>query len=156
MKRVLGILLLAVMCVTAATSCCGLSRVKDIRVTSLDMKYITPTSTRSMEAVLLIGINNPAMSFKVSGIEGSVKYGPRDIVVVKAGEILLEKKSEKVYELPCSASLAEGVSLLTLLPILADGSGANLTANVKLRVALKNGLGTDLEFNDLAITRFTR
>lgn len=153
MKRVLHTLLLVV--ATVLASSCGVSRVKDVKVTSVDFKYITPTSARSLDAVLLLGVDNPAPAMKISALEGIVSYGDRQIVQVKAGELLLQKKSSQVYEVPCTASLVDGVSLLSLIPVFS-GSPDALKADVRLHVALKNGPGTDLVFNDLKILNFTR
>lgn len=153
MKRVLHTLLLVV--ATVLASSCGVSKVKDIKVTSVDFKYITPTSARSLDAVLLLGVDNPAPAIKISALEGIVSYGDRQIVQVKAGELSLEKKSSQVYEVPCTASLVDGVSLLSLIPVFS-GSPDALKADVRLHVALKNGPGTDLVFNDLKILNFTR
>ena len=153
MKRVLHTLLLVV--ATVLASSCGVSRVKDIKVTSVDFKYITPTSARSMDAVLLLGVDNPAPAMKISALEGIVSYAGRQIVQVTAGELMLEKKSSQVYEVPCTASLVDGVSLLSLIPAFS-GSPDALKADVRLHVALKNGPGTDLVFNDLKILNFTR
>ena len=153
MKRFGHIAFLGLAMVMAAG--CSMSKVKDITVTSVDFKYIAPTSSRSLDAVLLIGISNPAGTFSVSDLSGTVKYADRPLVNVEGGEILLEKKSEKVYEYPCSASLVDGVSLLSLLPLLSQGNPDRLTADIKLHVANKHGLGTDLAFNDISITKLT-
>jgi hypothetical protein len=134
---------------------CGVSKVKDIKVTSVDFKYITPTSARSLDAVLLIGIDNPAPAMKISALEGTVKYGERAIANVVSEGLVLQKKCAEVYEVPCTASLVDGVSLLSLIPIFS-GSPDALSADVRLHVALKNGPGTDLVFNDLKILNFTR
>ena len=156
MKRIVHIakiFVLGLLALTAAS--CGVSKIKDIKITSVDFKYITPTSSRSLDAVLLLGIDNPASAITISGLEGIVKYGEREIANVTGGELLLKKKCQDVYELPCSASLVDGVSLLSLFPIL-NGSVDALSADVRLHVALKNGPGTDLVFNDLNILNFTR
>lgn len=153
-RNIAKFLLLAVMCMAEVS--CGIAKVKDIKVNSFDVKYITPTSARSLDAVLLVGIHNPATNIVISGLEGTVKYGGREIAVVQAGTIPLEKKSDKVYEVPCTASLVDGVSLLSLFPIFAAQSPQNLSADVHLRVALKSGAGTDLVFNDLTIAKFSR
>lgn len=156
MKRIVHIAKIFVLGLLALTATsCGVSKVKDIKITSVDFKYITPTSSRSLDAVLLLGIDNPAPAINVSSLEGTVSYGGREIAIVTAEGIELQKKSNQVYELPCSASLVDGVSLLSLLPIFA-GSAEGLTANVKLHAAIKNGPGTDLVFNDLNILNFTR
>ena len=104
-RQIAKMMLLAVMCVAAAS--CGVSKVKDIKINSFDVKYVTPTSARSLDAVLLVGIHNPAMKIIISGLEGTIKYGDREIAVVQAGTIPLEKKSDKVYEVPCTASLVD-------------------------------------------------
>lgn len=151
MKRLGHIAFLFVAMVMAAG--CSMSKVKDISVTSVDFKYVTPTSSRSLDAVLLLGIDNPSGTFRISDLAGTVKYDGRPLVNVKGGEVLLEKKSSKVYEYPCSASLVDGVSFLSLLPLMAQGSQEKLTADIKLHVATKRGLGTDLVFNDLSISK---
>ena len=153
-RHIAKLLVVAVMCMSAAS--CGVYKVKDIKINSFDVKYVTPTSARSLDAVLLLGIHNPATSITISNLEGTVKYGEKEIAVVQAGTIPLDKKSDKVYEVPCTATLKDGVSLLNLLPILAMQDPENLSADVQLRVALKNGAGTDLVFNDLTIAKFSR
>ena len=153
-RHIARMAVLAVVCVAAAS--CGIAKVKDISISSFDVKYITPTSARSLDAVLLVGIHNPATNIEISGLEGTVKYSGREIAVVQAGTIPLEKKSDKVYEVPCTASLVDGVSLLSLFPIFAMQNAQDLSADVHLHVVLKGGAGTDLVFNDLTIAKFSR
>jgi hypothetical protein len=156
MKRFVHIAKIFVLGLSALVAAsCGVSKVKDIKVTSVDFKYITPTSARSLDAVLLLGIDNPAPAIKISALEGIVSYGDRALVSVTSGGIDLQKKSSQVYEVPCTASLLDGVSLLSLIPVFT-GSPDALKADVRLHVALKNGPGTDLVFNDLKILNFTR
>ena len=40
---------------------CGVSKVKDISLSSVGISYIVPTSLRSMDGKLLLGINNPVL-----------------------------------------------------------------------------------------------
>ena len=154
MKRAFRIAVLVAVVILASS--CGVSKVKDIKLTSVDFKYITPTSSRSLDAVLLLGIDNPAPAINISALEGTVMYAGKPIATVKAGDVPLQKKSSMVYEVPCTATLVDGVSLLSLLPLMAGGSMQNVTANVQLHAALKKGPGTDLVFNDLKILNFTR
>ncbi|MBO4339897.1 MAG: hypothetical protein J5835_00515 [Bacteroidales bacterium] len=135
---------------------CGVSKLKDVRISSWDYKYITPTSSRSVDALLLLGIDNPGPAVKVTGLAGNLKYGDRSLVDITGEELLLDGKTEKVYELPCSASLSEGVSLLSLIPLLSQDSAHKLKADLRMHVALKSGLGTDLVFNDLSISEIAR
>ena len=97
--------------VAALVACsCGVSKVKDISLTSVGIQYIVPTSARSMDAKLELGINNPAMGFAVQEVTGTVRYNEKELAHFMTGPLQLEGKSEQVYELPCTVTLAEGAS----------------------------------------------
>ena len=146
-------LLLAAVVVFAA---CDVAKIKDLSVTSIGVKYLVPTSSRSMDAVLLLGLDNPSISFTVQDVSGVVKHYDREIAQFTAGELPVQAKSVQVYELPCTAVLSDKVSLLDLLAIAARRSMEGLTADVKLRVSLKGGKGTVLTFNDIDLSSFSQ
>lgn len=141
---------------TLMASSCGVSRIKDISLQSVGVKYITPTSARSLDGVLILGIDNPAMSLNLSDIEGDVRYNDKPIAHFSAGQLPLEGKTTKEYALPCSVRLADGASLLDLLLIAARYPTEGLMADVKVHVALKKGPGMNLQFKDLDIQQFTQ
>ena len=149
----IGILLLAVL---AAVSGCDVAKIKDLSVTSVGVKYLVPTSSRSMDAVLLLGLDNPSISFTVTDVSGVVKHYDRELVRFTAGELPVQARSAQVYELPCTAVLSDKVSLLDLLAIAARRSMEGMTVDVKLRVSLKGGKGTVLTFNGLDLAQFSQ
>ena len=149
----LGALLLAVL---VAVTGCDVAKLKDLSVTSVGVKYLVPTSSRSMDAVLLLGLDNPSISFTVQDVSGVVKHYDRELVRFTAGELPVQARSAQVYELPCTAVLSDKVSLLDLLAIAARRSMEGLTADVKLRVSLKGGKGTVLTFNDIDLSSFSQ
>ena len=149
----IGALLLGVL---AALWSCDVAKIKDLSVTSVGVKYLVPTSSRSMDAVLLLGLDNPSITFTVDDIRGVVKYYDREMVHFTAGELPVQGKSVQVYELPCTAVLADKVSLLDLLAIAAKRSLDGMTADVKLHVKLRNGAGTTLTFNGLDLSSFNQ
>ena len=153
--RKIGILL-ALAVALGAVSGCSIAKIKDLKVTSVGVKYLVPTSTRSMDAVLLLGLDNPSISFTVDDVRDVVKYYGREMVHFTAGELPVQARSVQVYELPCTALLAEKVSLLDLLAIAAKRSLDGMTADVKLHVKLKNGAGTTLSFNELDLSSFSQ
>ena len=153
----IGCLLLGVL---AGLWGCDVAKIKDLSVTSVGVKYLVPTSSRSMDAVLLLGLDNPSISFTVQDVSGVVKHYDREIARLEiarftAGELPVQARSVQVYELPCTAVLAEKVSLLDLLAIAARRSMEGLTADVKLRVSLKGGKGTVLTFNGIDLSQFS-
>lgn len=148
----IGIFLVAALLGTA----CGMSKVKDIAITSVGVAYIVPTSARSVDAKLLLGIDNPARSFAVQEINGDIRYQEKVIAHFTTGSIELQGKSAETYELPCSVRLADGASLLEVLVIASKGSLEGLKADVNILAALKkNGvIQTPLTYRDLDISQF--
>lgn len=137
---------------------CGVSKVKDISITSVGIMYVVPTSTRSMDAKLVLGINNPAMGFTVQEVTGTVRYEEKEIAHFKTGMVELQGKAEDVYELPCTVTLADGASLLDILVIASKRSLAGLKADVDVQAALKkNGvLRAPFSFRDLDIQELSQ
>jgi hypothetical protein len=138
-----------------AVSGCAVTKIRDIRLTNVGVKYIVPTSSRSLDAVLLLGIDNPSISFTAQDVTGVVKQYGRELGKFTAGQLPVQAKSVQVYELPCTVALSEKVSLLDLLAIAAHRSMEGLTADVKLRVSLKGGKGTVLTFNGIDLAQFS-
>ena len=153
--RKIGIFV-ALVAAVLAVSGCSVAKIKDLKVTSVGVKYLVPTSSRSMDAVLLLGLDNPSITCTVDDIRGVVKYYDREMVHFTAGELPVQGKSVQVYELPCTAVLADKVSLLDLLAIAAKRSLDGMTADVKLHVKLRNGAGTTLTFNGLDLSSFNQ
>lgn len=152
--RKIGVVL-ALVAGLLAVSGCAVTKIRDIRLTSVGVKYIVPTSSRSLDAVLLLGIDNPSISFTAQDVSGVVKQYGRELGKFTAGQLPVQGKSVQVYELPCTVALSEKVSLLDLLAIAAHRSMQGLTADVKLRVSLKGGKGTVLTFNGIDLAQFS-
>lgn len=145
--RHIGIFLVAALVLCS----CGVSKVRDMSLTSVGIMYIVPTSARSMDAKLELGINNPAMAFAVQEVTGTVRYNDKELAHFMTGPMQLEGKTEQVYELPCTITLAEGASLLDILIVASKGNLKGLKADVDIYAALKkNGvLRAPFRFRDL-------
>ena len=152
--RKIGVLL-ALVAGLLAVSGCAVTKIREIRLTNVGVKYIVPTSSRSLDAVLLLGIDNPSISFTAQDVSGVVKQYGREIGKFTAGQLPVQAKSVQVYELPCTVALSEKVSLLDLLAIAARRSMEGMTADVKLRVSLKGGKGTVLTFDGIDLAQFS-
>ena len=153
--RKIGLLCLVVAAALAVTGC-GIAKIRELRVTSVGVKYLVPTSSRSMDAVLLLGLDNPSVSFTVQDVSGTVRYYDREMVHFTAGELPVQARSAQVYELPCTAILADKVSLLDLLALGAKRSMDGMTVDVKLRVKLKSGAGKTLTFKNIDLSSFSQ
>ena len=61
--------------------CEGVSKIKDIKVTSCGVENYSLKGLRSLDAVLAIGIDNPAMAFTVTGLSGILKYMGEEVAL---------------------------------------------------------------------------
>ena len=150
--RHIGIVIVAALLAVS----CGVSKVKDIAITSFGVSYIVPTSTRSADAKLKIGIDNPAMAFAVQEITGAIKYNDKVIATFVTGGMELEGKAQNVYDLPCTVTLTEDTSLFDILLIASKQSLEGLKADVDVVAKLyKNGvLRAPYSFRDVDISQF--
>ena len=150
--RHIGIVIVAALVAVS----CGVSKVKDIAVISFGVDYIVPTSTRSADAKLKLGIDNPAMAFAVQEITGAIKYNDKVIATFVTGGMELEGKAQQIYDLPCTVTLADGTSLLDVLVIASKQSLEGLKADFDVQAALKkNGvLRAPYSFRDVDISQF--
>ena len=144
LSHILLTLLAAFLC-----SCGGVEKVKDIKVTSVGVESYSFSGLRTINAVLALGIDNPTFAFKVTGLNGILKYKGEDFAFYSADTIKVDKKCSKVYDLPCSATLSDGVSLKKALQIVQGNSLEGFTTDVEAKVKLKSGAGTTLKFKDL-------
>ena len=146
-KIIVRLFPLVLACLMMAAGC---SKVKDIKINSCGLESFTPRGLRAAKAVLALEIDNPTFAFGIQNLDGVIKYKGEDFIFFKSDGIDVAKKSVRVYDLPCEASLANGVSITRLLGILS-GSAEGFTADINAKVLLKNGVGKTLKFKDLNI-----
>lgn len=149
LARNILLFLMAVLSFLSIEGCEGVSKIKDIKVTSCGVEKYSLKGLRSLDAVLAIGIDNPAMAFTVTGLSGILKYMGEDVAFYTADTVRVDKQSSKVYELPCSATLSENISLMQALQFARKGSLEGFTTDIEAKVKLRNGAGKTLKFKDL-------
>lgn len=135
------------------SGCSGLSKVKDIKVTSCGLESYTLKGLRSIDAVLAVGIDNPTFAFTVMDVSGTVKYNGEDFATYTADTISVDKKCTKVYDLPCTATLSDGVSLMKMMQIVKKGNLEGFTTDVTATVKLKSGAGTTFRLKDIDLSK---
>ncbi len=152
MKRIARTLMTFAAAVLLAFMAGGCSKVKDIKVTSCGLESYSLKGFRAVDAVLSVGIDNPAMAFTVTGLNGILKYNGEDIASYTADTLKVERKCSKVYDLPCSAVLSERMSLKQIMNIATNRSLEGLTTDIEVKVHLK-GASKTLKLKDLDIAK---
>jgi len=141
-------LVIALVLCVSLSGCRAIRNINKIAVTSVGIKSVNPTSSRSAEAILLLEIDNPSLSFTASDINGTIKYNDKVMGSFTAGKLPVVGRTKQVYELPCTARLAEGVSVLEVMKIASKRSLEGATADVDARVDIGK-LGKKLKFRNL-------
>lgn len=154
-KTIFGVFVALLAC-AILSGCSGLSKIKDIKVTSCGLESYSLKGLRSIDAVLAVGIDNPTFAFKVMGVSGTVKYNGEDFATYTADTISVDKKCSRVYDLPCSATLNDGISLMKLMQIVRKGDLEGFTTDVTATVKLRSGAGTTLRFKDIDLNEMTK
>ena len=148
-ERILILCLLVTSIVTALPGCGSLAKVKEIKVTSCGVESYSMKGLRSLDAVLAIGIDNPAMEFTVNELDGILKYHGEDFAFFSADTVTVDARCSKVYDLPCTATLREGIGLLQAMQIAGKGSLEGFTADIEAKVKIKKGPRKTVRFKDL-------
>ena len=130
----------------------GCSKIQDIKVTSCSVDSFTPKGLRAAAAKLSICVENPDMEFTLSDISGTLFYKGKDFVLYSAEPVQVGARSTAVYPLSCTASLADGVSVLALLSLLKEYDLADFSTTLQAKVTLKSGLSKKLKFKDIPIS----
>lgn len=145
-------LLLACLAVTLLSSSCASSFRKKVHIQSYGVKYVVPTSARSADIVMKVGIENETVGFSVTDIHGVIKMDEEDIATFTAQDVALKGKTTEVYEVPVQAELCDGVSIIRILLMAGLGDTEGLTADIDARVA-KAGLSKKFSVRNKKITK---
>ena len=140
-------LLIACLAVTILSSSCASSFRKKVHIQSYGVKYVVPTSARSADVMLQVGVENETVGFSVTDIHGVIKMDQDSIATFTAQDVALKGKSTEVYDVPVQAELCEGVSIIRILLMVGAGETEGLSADVDARVA-KAGISKRFSVRD--------
>lgn len=145
-------LLVACLAVTLLSSSCASSFHKKVHIQSYGVKYVVPTSARTADVMLQVGVENETVGFSVTDIHGVIKMDQDSIATFTAQDVALKGKSTEVYDVPVQAELCEGVSIIRILLMVGAGETEGLSADVDARVA-KAGISKRFSVRDKKINK---
>lgn len=152
-RRIFILSLIAAAVVAMLPACGSLSKVKDIKITSCGVESYSMKGLRSINAVLALGIDNPAMDFTVTELNGILKYHGEDFAFYSGDTLQVEGKCSKVYDLPCSVTLKEGIGLLQAMQIIGKNSLDDFTTDIEAKVKIRKGPRKTVRFKDLDLQK---
>jgi len=151
MRKVLKI---ALICLSAVLlSSCGVQKFKDIKVTSFDVDSFSPSGLKAFDAVVALGVDNPAMAFDVKHLKATVKKDTTDIMYLSAENLAVDAKCEKVYKVPVEGTLNRQFTLLQLAVMAKNFDPDEYTVDITADASAK-GIGKKLEYKDMPLSKF--
>lgn len=153
-KRIL--ILLAVL--SAMTFTTGCKKVKEISVTSFEIVSVTPSGLSDLDALIKLGIHNPAVPFEVTDATGTLKIAGKPSLSLSTDQLIVAGNSDKVYSIPIKGKIAEGFNPFELLKLI-NGSSLDLeqlTVDVNGKIALRGGVGKKLDLKDIKLNKLTQ
>lgn len=154
MKRVVKISLLLLLAAFMLTGC--VSKYKKIKVSSFELESVVPSSLRSANVVVAVGINNPAPAFQVRDIEATVKQNGNVMGLVTGEPVSIDGKCDRVYRIPLQAQLAEGVGLMQLLATYKSFNPEEFTIDLHARANVAGKIGKDIDYKDVPLSKFLK
>ena len=130
-------------------SCTG--SFKDIKVTSCDFVSLTPRGLSSFDAVMDIGVDNPAPQLTLSKMYALVKMDQQPCLHLYADDVTISSRTEFVYPVSFHGTIDESFNPFTIFSILKGENLESLTVDISFRGALKSGLGKNFEYKDIPI-----
>lgn len=132
-----------------ASSC---AKIDQIRITSGKLEELSPAGLRSMNAVIAVGIDNPSMKFRVSGLSGTIYYDGKALAEYSGDPITIERKSSGTHFIPLTATLADGVSILSIMSLGKNFDMSRITLDATAKVKAK-GITKKIERKNIPLER---
>ena len=148
MNRIVKLLLVAV-AVLSLASCTG--SFKDIKLTSCEFVSLTPKGLSSFDAVMNIGVDNPAPQITLSKMYALVKMDQQPCLHLYADDVTIASRKNYVYPVSFHGSIDESFNPFGIFSILKGENLESLTVDISFRGALKSGLGKHFEYRNLPL-----
>lgn len=147
----LFILLLAAM----LAGSCGIRKYKDIKITSFAVESFTPTGLKSLDAVVEVGVDNPAPAFNIMNLEAEIYRDSVHLAHLSAENVAVEGRCDRLYKIPVSGQVDPAVTLLNLMLLAKDFRSEEYSVSIKAK-AMIAGIGKDLAFDDIPLERLLK
>ena len=147
MKRSIRIILLlaALICLSGCVS-----KFKQIKITSVSLESVNPVGLKNYDAVVALGIDNPAPSFNIMNLNADVRRDTVPVIHLKGENVAVAGRSSKVYRVPVSVQIDSAVSLLRLAVLARNFKAEDYKVDLSAR-AVVGGVGKNLSFTDLSL-----
>lgn len=155
MKKIIRRLALALLValVVCVSGCKPIEKMKQIKVTSVQIEGISPVGLRSINVWLAVGIDNPSIHVGLSDISGALKLSGKVLGRVAVDPFDLRGRSAEIYHLKARISIEKGVTLNELLTLLDMETLNKCTLDVSVRGTVKGGISKVFDIKDIPMKK---
>jgi len=128
------------------------SRFKDVTITSCDIVSLSPNGLKSVDVVLNVGVHNPASSFTVQDLKGTIHEADKVLAEFSAEPVTVGKKCDRVYEVRGSVTIVGKISFFDVMELLQTRDFSRFLFDADADVKLANGPHRKLTLKDNPVT----
>ena len=131
----------------------GCKGVKDITVNSVELESLSTKGLKSMDVYLKVGVDNPAKQVKIFDVDGSLNHSGKVIGKLAMDPFILGARTDDVYVLKATLSLAQGAGLKDLM-VLMDKKGLDqCTVDVSAKAAYGKAATMPIKMKDIPLKK---
>lgn len=143
MKRGFKIILPLLVGALCLSGC--VNKFKQIKITSASLESIVPTGLKSFDALICLGIDNPAPSFNIMHLKADIMKDSIVVLRAAAENVAVDGKCSREYKIPVNGSIDPGISRFKLAIMARNFNPEEYTVNLSARATIA-GIGKDLEY----------
>ncbi len=152
-RRIIPLALALITAVVCLSSCGGIKRLEDLRITSASIAGMSPDGLKGIRLDLLVGIDNPGTQVSLSEISCDVKHFGKVLGMVAVDPFTLHSKTEETYSLKADVRLGDGLTLFDAGKLLNKDALDEVTVDIRAKVSLRGGAHKRLNFNDIPLKK---
>lgn len=149
--RFFAVALLLAAALLSISGCVDFSKVK---VGDVVITRVNPKGMRSMDLTLEAKVDNGSSEFSLSEIEGTVYYDGNSVCTFTVDDVTVLRKTSDTYSVNGNVTLGQGMSMLSLVPLLRSFDASACKADISLKVKPKGTSGRKLELKDIPLEKF--
>ncbi len=150
-RRIAALAAAFIMIALSCSSCGGLKKLEEIKVTSFDIAGISPHGFRNIDFSVNLGVDNPGTQISLSELSCDLKDSGKVIGNVIVDPFTLHAKSNVIYPLKASLSLEQAVNFYDITRLVTGSRLDSVKVDVHAKLKLKSGASRAYEFKDIPL-----
>lgn len=131
----------------------GCKKVKDVKITSVQLEALAPQGLTGLNAFLAVGIDNPAFQVRLEDITGALKHSGKVIGRLAMDPFTVYGRSAEIYHLKALLTIGEDATLKDIM-LLTDMARLNeCVVDISLKAELKSGVSAPIEIKDIPLKK---